>query len=337
MGHMDTASEDAGCGVQERQLVAQEEEQGQLEDIEREEARLHATRDDIDGKMRDLGALGDAVGELSGVSLAALRKKLAAASKDIERIGASVNQRAVEEFGDLTEEHKRLLARKEVCGPLLPAMCSLAAGSVADSALPVQELAGAEKSILNLMKTLDAQKDECLARTFKHVSQAFQQVFHELVPGGNGDLIMVTDKESNEYVGVRVKVAFGNHEPMTMRQLSGGQKTLVSLALIFAIQRTDPAPFYLLDEVDAALDPQYRQTVAAMLQDQVRFALQVLRNIRTCCRLITSKRLLDRVPAPHNSSLQHFIPKLSRSRTKHTLWSIHTASQRCARLPGRAH
>ncbi len=53
-----------------------------------------------------------------------------------------------------------------------------------------------------------------------------------------------------------------------MRALSGGQKTLVALALIFAIQRCDPAPFYLFDEIDAALDPQYRTTVAAMLQRQ---------------------------------------------------------------------
>ena len=45
-----------------------------------------------------------------------------------------------------------------------------------------------------------------------------------------------------------------------MKQLSGGQKTLVALALIFAIQRCDPAPFYLFDEIDAALDPQYRRT-----------------------------------------------------------------------------
>ena len=44
-----------------------------------------------------------------------------------------------------------------------------------------------------------------------------------------------------------------------MKQLSGGQKTLVALALILAIQRCDPAPFYLFDEIDAALDPQYRQ------------------------------------------------------------------------------
>ena len=47
-----------------------------------------------------------------------------------------------------------------------------------------------------------------------------------------------------------------------IQQLSGGQKSLVALALIFAIQRCDPAPFYLFDEIDQALDPQYRKSVA---------------------------------------------------------------------------
>jgi structural maintenance of chromosome 3 (chondroitin sulfate proteoglycan 6) len=49
-----------------------------------------------------------------------------------------------------------------------------------------------------------------------------------------------------------------------MKQLSGGQETVVALALIFAIQRCDPAPFYLFDEIDAALDPQYRTAVASI-------------------------------------------------------------------------
>ena len=47
-----------------------------------------------------------------------------------------------------------------------------------------------------------------------------------------------------------------------MNQLSGGQKTLVALTLIFAIQKCDPAPFYLFDEIDQALDPSYRKAVA---------------------------------------------------------------------------
>ena len=65
-----------------------------------------------------------------------------------------------------------------------------------------------------------------------------------------------------------MQVSFGSGETMSLKQLSGGQKTLVALALIFSIQRLDPAPFYLFDEIDAALDPAYRATVAKMLARQ---------------------------------------------------------------------
>ena len=58
------------------------------------------------------------------------------------------------------------------------------------------------------------------------------------------------------------QVSFGAGETRVMKQLSGGQKTLVALALIFAIQRCDPAPFYLFDEIDAALDPQFRSALS---------------------------------------------------------------------------
>lgn len=51
---------------------------------------------------------------------------------------------------------------------------------------------------------------------------------------------------------------------MNMKQLSGGQKTVVSLALIFAVQKCDPAPFYLFDEIDAALDTEYRTAVGSI-------------------------------------------------------------------------
>ncbi len=62
---------------------------------------------------------------------------------------------------------------------------------------------------------------------------------------------------------VCVEVAFtGADETKEMGMLSGGQKSLVALALIFAIQKCDPAPFYLFDEIDAALDAQHRKAVA---------------------------------------------------------------------------
>lgn len=103
--------------VQEDQDRAQQEERGLLDELRRDEQRLRASRDDIDGKMRALGALGDTVGELRGASLGALKKKLVAASREIEKTGSTVNQKAVEEFGDFVEEQKRLTTRGEVRTP----------------------------------------------------------------------------------------------------------------------------------------------------------------------------------------------------------------------------
>lgn len=68
------------------------------------------------------------------------------------------------------------------------------------------------------------------------------------------------------FFGSLWQVSFtGQGETQSMKQLSGGQKTVVALTLIFAIQRCDPAPFYLFDEIDAALDPQYRTAVGSIL------------------------------------------------------------------------
>ncbi|KAF8687325.1 hypothetical protein HU200_043008 [Digitaria exilis] len=76
-----------------------------------------------------------------------------------------------------------------------------------------------------------------------------------------------TERRIEKYIGVKVKVSFtGKGETQSMKQLSGGQKTVVALTLIFAIQRCDPAPFYLFDEIDAALDQQYRTSVANMIR-----------------------------------------------------------------------
>jgi structural maintenance of chromosome 3 (chondroitin sulfate proteoglycan 6) len=71
----------------------------------------------------------------------------------------------------------------------------------------------------------------------------------------------------DKYAGVSINVSFNgkNDEGLRISQLSGGQKSLVALSLIFAIQRCDPAPFYLFDEIDAALDSQYRTAVAGNL------------------------------------------------------------------------
>lgn len=143
------------------------------------------------------------------------------------------------------------------------------------------ELDQGKEAIQKLITVLDQRKDEAIQRTFKGVSQHFTEVFRELVPTGKATLVMVkkkrkrTDDKTKEdgddgddvdeadagpaagggsgaeaWSGVLIKVSFtGSGEVYLLNQLSGGQKSVVALAFIFAIQRLDPAPFYLFDEV----------------------------------------------------------------------------------------
>lgn len=82
------------------------------------------------------------------------------------------------------------------------------------------------------------------------------------------------DAQLKSFVGVSIQVSFNSkqNEQQRLKQLSGGQKTLCALALIFAIQRADPAPFYLFDEIDANLDAQYRTAVANLVHELSREA-----------------------------------------------------------------
>jgi len=74
----------------------------------------------------------------------------------------------------------------------------------------------------------------------------------------------ITTQNGKNFVGVEIKVSFpSSREVLYMQQLSGGQQTIVALSLIFAIQRSDPSPFYLFDEIDANLDAVYRSAVAS--------------------------------------------------------------------------
>ncbi|CAB4408988.1 unnamed protein product [Rhizophagus irregularis] len=149
------------------------------------------------------------------------------------------------------------------------------------------ELDQSKRAINELITVLDQRKDEAIERTFKQVAKYFSEVFEKLVPAGRGQLIMQRriDRDSEEedddddndhegsvvdnYTGVAIKVSFNSKtdEGLRMQQLSGGQKSLVALTLIFAIQQCDPAPFYLFDEIDAALDAQYRTAVASMIHE----------------------------------------------------------------------
>jgi structural maintenance of chromosome 3 (chondroitin sulfate proteoglycan 6) len=130
-------------------------------------------------------------------------------------------------------------------------------------------------------------KDEAIKNTFKGIAKNFSKVFSELVPGGKAELVILRGRENGEedlksedeqdeendtaddsegiqFSGIEFKVAFpSTREVTSMTQLSGGQQTVVALSLIFAIQKCDPSPFYLFDEIDSNLDAVYRTAVAS--------------------------------------------------------------------------
>lgn len=175
-----------------------------------------------------------------------------------------VNKKALEQYSSFTKQKEQLVDRRE-------------------------ELDASQKSIEDLIEVLDQRKDEAIERTFKQVSREFAIIFEKLVPAGKGRLIIqrkadrragdeLEDEEEDvpgrkkdsgveNYTGVGIAVSFNSKhdDQQRIQQLSGGQKSLCALTLIFAIQACDPAPFYLFDEIDANLDAQYRTAVAQHL------------------------------------------------------------------------
>ena len=255
-------------------------EEREMEALASKRANYAAKVDAIQRKIRDVGSLpADAFEKYNSYTPVQLRKELGKTNEGLGQL-SHVNKKAIDQWEQFTEQRDELRERRA-------------------------EIADASKKILELMEHLDRKKDEAIERTFKQASLNFKEVFAKLVPGGKGELVMQRKKTINppevtkdsataatpsvnetsdapaaaavtaavgfmdKYSGVKIKLHFGGGgETMQMKQLSGGQKTVVAVALIFAIQRCDPMPFYLFDEIDAALDPQYRTAVAAMIREQ---------------------------------------------------------------------
>jgi structural maintenance of chromosome 3 (chondroitin sulfate proteoglycan 6) len=226
------------------------------------EKSLHqGKREEALKKIRNLGALPADGDKYHGKDTKHLIAELHQVNGQMKGY-SHVNKKALEQYTQLVGSRDELLARKE-------------------------EVDKDAASIHTLIAHLDNQKDEAILRTFKQVKVEFESIFKQLVhvhqdAPVHAELVMVRSEEAllskrralsqdtvDMFVGVQIRVNFGHggtHQ--VMDKLSGGQKSLVALALIFAIQRCDPAPFYLFDEIDHALDAQYRAAVALMIKEQ---------------------------------------------------------------------
>ncbi|WP_283170578.1 chromosome segregation protein SMC [Curtanaerobium respiraculi] len=132
----------------------------------------------------------------------------------------------------------------------------------------VDDMLSARRSVRRIMAVIDERMRDDFVDTFESVNESFKRIFARLFPGGKGSLTMV-DPADPENTGVEVNAQPNGKRITKMSLMSGGEKSLVAMALLFAVYETRSTPFYILDEVEAALDDTNLRRLTAYL-DSIR-------------------------------------------------------------------
>ena len=156
-----------------------------------------------------------------------IKKAQAEVRNEIKKLG-NVNVNAIEEYKELSERHTFLNAQHE-------------------------DLVEAEKTLLKIIDELDIGMRHQFEEKFAQIREEFDKAFKELFGGGKGTIELDEDEDILE-AGIRIISQPPGKKLQNMMQLSGGEKALTAIALLFAIQNLKPSPFCLLDEIEAALD-----------------------------------------------------------------------------------
>ena len=179
---------------------------------------------------------------------------LTEAQADVEAVERSIQEGQVRASG-LQSEIDRLQREITALGAVnLAALEELAAARERKTFLDAQttDLTDAMQTLEDAIRKIDAETRDLLSGTFDAVNRHFGRMFPELFGGGNARLIITGDEILNS--GVQVMAQPPGKKNQTIHLLSGGEKALTAIALVFAIFQLNPAPFCLLDEVDAPLD-----------------------------------------------------------------------------------
>ncbi len=156
-----------------------------------------------------------------------MKKRIAQIKDEIRKLG-DVNVNAIEDYRNLSERYVFMKTQHD-------------------------DLVEAEKTLLDIIEELDTGMRRQFMEKFAQIQKEFDKVFKELFGGGKGTLELVEDEDILE-CGIRIIAQPPGKKLQNMMQLSGGEKSLTAISLLFAIQNLKPSPFCLLDEIEAALD-----------------------------------------------------------------------------------
>jgi chromosome segregation protein len=172
-------------------------------------------------------ASADGEGEPQPFVREAQQKRLNEAEKLLERLGR-VNPLALEEFAALEQRHQFLTEQ-------------------------LADLTKTRKDLIQIIEELDVKMQQIFAEAFEDTRAAFEKVFPVLFPGGTGS-IFLTNPDDLLTTGLEVNVRPAGKKIERLSLLSGGERSLAAVALLIAIFKARPSPFYVMDEVEAALD-----------------------------------------------------------------------------------
>jgi chromosome segregation protein len=252
-----------------------------LEERGRLEGRLQLQRDAASGGNEAIESVRKRVEmvtrELEGAGQALTEQRLAAQRLELER--EEILRRAQEELGldegsllldfepestlteaialeALDQEVRECKARLDKIGPVnVEAVAELSEASTRFDFLESQrrDLAASRDGLLETVRTIDAESKRLFLETFEEVRTNFQRIFRQLFGGGRADVQLEEGLDVLD-AGVEIVARPPGRELLSIGLLSGGQRTLTALALLFAVFEARPSPFCILDEVDAALD-----------------------------------------------------------------------------------
>lgn len=167
-------------------------------------------------------------------------RALTRALRDLERLGR-VNPLALEEHEALSKRHEFLVAQ-------------------------VRDLKKSKADLLTIITDVDTLVEQAFTQAFADTRAQFAHTFEVLFPGGEGRLVL-TDEEDMSRTGVEIEARPAGKKVKRLSLLSGGERSLAALAFLIAIFKARPSPFYVMDEVEAALDDINLSRLLAIFQE----------------------------------------------------------------------
>ena len=160
-------------------------------------------------------------------SLPEIRRQIDALKEQIKSLG-NINVNAIEDYREVSERYEFMRAQHE-------------------------DLVNAQAELVKIIEELDIGMRRQFEEKFREIRAEFDKVFKELFGGGRGTLELMEGEDILE-AGIQIIAQPPGKKLQNMMQLSGGEKALTAISLLFAIQNLKPSPFCLLDEIEAALD-----------------------------------------------------------------------------------